>query len=138
MSTDAAALVPGIPGLSFALQMNIDSISLDKRIKHATATAEASDTFGTVGSLSVGLKLISLEPKISSVLQSIASKNETFAGLGIVVLYSLVQLKNDTDAFGKAIVTKLDTLEAGLAPVIMSSIDSAFDSAISAFQSQAI
>lgn len=135
LDTDTKAVAPGVAGLPAALQVELDAVALDARIVLATEDAQASDAFGSSGSLTIGLSLIELEPKITQTLQDVAAQNATFGQLGIIVLSSLYQLKQDTDAFAAAVVAKLDALEAALAPSIVSNIDSAFASAIAAYKS---
>lgn len=80
------------------------------------------------------MSLINLAPMITQTLKDVAAQNEIFGELGVIVLSSLYQLKQDTDAFAAAVVAKLDALEAALAPSIVSSTDAAFQSAIAAYQ----
>lgn len=44
-----------------------------------------------------------------------------------------LELKKDTDAFGKAVTAKLGSVEAGVAPGIISTIDGYFNDAIVAY-----
>lgn len=44
-----------------------------------------------------------------------------------------VELKQDTDIFGKAIVAKLGALEAAVAPAVIQQIDGYFNDAIVAY-----
>jgi hypothetical protein len=132
LDADANAIAPGIAGLPRALQLQVDAVNLHKRLLSASDNAEASPPFGG-GSLSVGLDLIQLEPKISDTLQDIVDKNDALGELGIIVLSSLYQLKQDTDEFGDAIVEKLGALEQAIAPVIIRRIETAFNNAIVAY-----
>jgi hypothetical protein len=134
LTDDVKAVVPGIPGLPYALQVQVDAKNLDKRIQTGAADANASEPFGD-GSLQVGLALINLKPEIESSLKQIEGKNETFGELGVIVLSSLLQLKRDTTAFSDQIVPKLADLEAGIAPGIVDDIEKAFDGAIAAYTS---
>ncbi|KAL2866086.1 cell wall mannoprotein 1 family protein [Aspergillus lucknowensis] len=128
-SVDAVA--PGIPGLSPALQVQVDATTLDKEIVAGASHAADSPPFAN-GSLQVGLALIALQPTITDALGQISEKNTTFGELGIIVLASLTQLKRNTDAFAEEIVPKLGALEAALAPGVIKAIDGAFDGAIAA------
>jgi hypothetical protein len=132
LDADANAVAPGIAGLPRALQVQVDAVNLHKRILSGGDNAEASPPFGG-GSLSVGLDLIQLEPKISDTLQGIVDKNDAFGELGIIVLSSLYQLKQDTDEFSDAIVKKLGPLEQAIAPLIIRRIETAFNNAITAY-----
>lgn len=134
LTDDVKAVTPGIPGLPYALQVQVDAVNLDKRIQTGAADANASEPFGG-GSLQVGLALINLKPEIESSLKQIGDKNETFGELGVIVLASLVQLKRDTAAFSDQIVPKLGDFEAGIAPGIVEDIEKAFDGAIAAYES---
>lgn len=134
LTDDVKAVVPGIPGLPYALQVQVDATNLDKRIQTGAANANASEPFGD-GSLQVGLALINLKPEIESSLKQIGDKNETFGELGVIVLSSLLQLKRDTTAFSDQIVPKLADFEAGIAPGIVDDIEKAFDGAIAAYES---
>lgn len=133
LQNDVQYVESGIPGLSWALQVSQDAIAIDNMILQGIKDANASAAFGSNGSLDVGLSLIGLEPTIVKTLNSVAAKNASFGELGVIVLYSLTQLKEDTDSFASAVVAKLDILEQALAPAIVSSIDNAFDSAIAAY-----
>lgn len=134
LQDDVQYVQAGIPGVSWALQVQQDAISLDNMIIQGTTDANASAAFGGGGSLDIGLSLIALEPTITKTLQAVAAKNTSFGELGVIVLYSLTQLKEDTDKFASAVVAKLDALEAGIAPLVISDIDKAFESAIAAFE----
>ena len=134
LDNDAKAVTSGVAGLPGALQVEVDAVALDKSILTGLNDAQSSDAFGTTGSLTIGLSLIALAPKITQTLKDVAAQNETFGELGIIVLSSLYQLKQDTDAFSAAVVAKLEALEAALAPSIVSSIDAAFESAIAAYK----
>ena len=134
LDTDAKAVTAGVTGLPAALQVQVDAVILDERILAGLGNAQASEAFGSVGSLTIGLSLINLAPHITQTLQDVAAQNASFGDLGIIVLSSLYQLKQDTDAFSAAIVAKLDALEAALAPSIVSGIDAAYQSAIAAYQ----
>lgn len=136
LDTSVQNMLPGIPGLPFALKIQVDAVNLDKHLLTGVKNAQASSAFGGGGSLEVGLQLIALKPKITSTLDQLSAKNTTFDELGIIVLASLYALKNHTDAFGAAILPKLDSLEAGIAPGVIKSIDQAFDGAIAAYRSQ--
>lgn len=133
LSTDAKAIVAGVNGLPTALDLQVDAVNLHTSILTSIDHANALPKFGTVGSLSIGVSFIALAPKIVSTLQVVAGKNATLGDLGVVVLSSLYQLKQDTDSFGKVVVTKLDVLEAVIAPPIIKIIDDAFNSAIVAY-----
>ncbi|KAL2852030.1 hydrophobic surface binding protein A-domain-containing protein [Aspergillus pseudoustus] len=134
LSTSVDAVTSGIPGLPYALQVQVDATTLDKRIQAGAQNANASPAFGG-GSLQVGLALIGLQPKITDSLEQISEKNTTFGELGIIVLASLTQLKTDTTAFSDEIVPKLGALEAAIAPAVVQAIENAFDGAIAAYES---
>ncbi|CRG83313.1 hypothetical protein PISL3812_00664 [Talaromyces islandicus] len=137
LQDDVQYVAAGISGLSWALQVQQDAIALDDMINQGAKDANASAAFGGGGSLDIGLSLISLEPTITKTLQAVAAKNESFGDLGIIVQYSLTQLKADTDTFANAVVAKLDSLEGGIAPGVIASIDKAFESAIAAYENGA-
>ncbi|KAL4915695.1 cell wall galactomannoprotein [Aspergillus aurantiobrunneus] len=103
------AVTSGIPGLPFALQVQVDATTLDKQIITGAQNANASEPFGG-GSLQVGLALLDLQPVITSSLDHISEKNTTFGELGIIVLASLLQLKRHSTAFSDQIVPKLKEL----------------------------
>jgi hypothetical protein len=134
LDKDTKAVTSGVTGLPAALQVEVDAVALDQRILAGLSDAQTSDAFGSFGSLIIGVSLINLAPKIAQTLQDVAAQNETFGELGVIVLSSLYQLKQDTDAFSAAVVAKLDALEAALAPGIVSSIDAAFETAIAAYK----
>jgi hypothetical protein len=133
LDTDAKAIVSGVEGLPVALQLEVDAVKLHDQIVASINDANVSPAFGSGGSLAIGLSFIELEPKIVSTLADVAAKNVTIGDLGIIVLSSLYQLKQDTDSFGSAVVAKLDSLEAAVAPGIIKNIDAAFVSAITAY-----
>lgn len=133
LSGSVEGVVPGIPGLPYALRVQADAVNVDSVITTGIQHANASGPFGS-GSLQIGLSLISLESQISSALGDIGEKNATFGDLGIVVLSSLAQLKRDTNLFSDQIVPKLGALEAGIAPGVVQSINDSFDAAIAAYQ----
>ncbi|KAL3458878.1 hydrophobic surface binding protein A-domain-containing protein [Aspergillus heterothallicus] len=134
LSSSVDSVTSGIPGLPYALQVQVDATNLDKRIQSGAQNANASPAFGS-GSLQVGLALIGLQPQITDALSQISQKNTTFGELGIIVLASLTQLKRDTTAFSDQIVPKLGALEAAIAPAVVQSIEKAFDGAIAAYES---
>lgn len=134
LQNDVKYVTAGIPGLPWALQVQQDAIALGDMINQGTKDANASAAFGGGGSLDIGLSLISLEPTITQTLQAVAAKNTSFGDLGLIVQYSLTQLKADTDKFASAVVAKLDGLEGGIAPGVVQAIDKAFDDAIAAYK----
>ncbi|KAF5854789.1 hypothetical protein ETB97_011569 [Aspergillus alliaceus] len=131
-------MAPGIPGLPFALQVQVDAVHLDNQLLSAAQNVDNSGLFGAAGSLQVGLSLIQLQPTITTMLKDIAEMSDAFGDLGVIVLATLFQLKKDTDIFAAAIVHKLDTLEAAIAPAIVKSIDDAFDDAITVYRRHSI
>jgi hypothetical protein len=133
LSTDNDAVVPGVAGVPFALQVQVDAVSIHNIIQQATRDANSSPPFGSDGSASVATSIINLEPHVQSSLQDVSSKSTTFGDLGPIVLSSLYQLKNDTDAFGKAVTAKLDPDFAAVAPSIIEMIDGYFNDAIVAY-----
>ncbi|KAJ0418726.1 hydrophobic surface binding protein A-domain-containing protein [Aspergillus carlsbadensis] len=132
LTTSVDGVVPGIPGIPHALQVQVDATVLDKHIQTGARDAASSPPFGST-SLQVGLALIALQPAITDALAQISEKNGTFGELGVIVLQSLVQLKRDTGEFSGEIVPKLGALEAAIAPVVIRSIEDAFDGAIGAY-----
>ncbi|KAL2808877.1 hydrophobic surface binding protein A-domain-containing protein [Aspergillus granulosus] len=134
LSASVDSVTTGIPGLPYALQVQVEATNLDKRIQTGAQNANASPAFG-IGSLQVGLALIGLQPQITDALAQISEKNTVFGDLGIIVLASLTQLKRDTTAFSDEIVPKLGPLEAAIAPAVIESIENAFDEAIAAYES---
>ncbi|QKX64779.1 uncharacterized protein TRUGW13939_11955 [Talaromyces rugulosus] len=134
LQDDVQYVTAGIPGLAWALQVQQDAIALDGMINQGAKDANASAAFGGGGSLDIGLSLIGLQPTITRTLQAVAAKNTSFGELGIIVQYSLAQLKADTDAFASSVVAKLDSLEGGIAPGVIADIDKAFETAITAYE----
>lgn len=135
LSSDAKNMKTGDAAVPLALQVQVDAVNLDKAIISSTANAKSSSNFGDDGSLQVGLALVGVQPKITTVLGDISSQSGTFGDLGIIVLATLNQLKEDTDAFAAAIKSKLATLEDAIAPGIVDSIDKAFNDAITEYNS---
>jgi hypothetical protein len=134
LDTDVQGVAAGTPGIGFALQVELDSVNLDKKILQTIQDIHQSPNFGTGGSLEIGVNLLLLEPKINQTLADVASKKTAFGGLGPIVLACLKQLKLDTDLLGAAIVPKLDALEQAIAPGVISNIDKSFASALAAYQ----
>ena len=133
LSSDAKNMKTGDAAVPLALQVQVDAVNLDKAIISSTANAKSSSNFGDDGSPQVGLALVGVQPKITTVLGDISSQSGTFGDLGIIVLATLNQLKGDTDAFAAAIKSKLATLQDAIAPGIVDSIDKAFNDAITAY-----
>ncbi|PVH73524.1 hypothetical protein DL98DRAFT_431165 [Cadophora sp. DSE1049] len=133
LDNDALAVVPGVAGVPFALQVEVDAVNLDNAIIAAKRDADASEPFGEPGSLQVSAAILNLTSKVQKSLADVTSQKSAFGELSPIVLSSLYQLKQDTDAFGKAVIAKLGVLEQALAPAIISQIDGYFNSAITAY-----
>ncbi|KAL2866059.1 cell wall mannoprotein 1 family protein [Aspergillus lucknowensis] len=128
-------LPSGAPGIPVALQVQVHSVTLANQLKLAAQHANSTNALNLTDSLSLGVGLIALLPGITGTLSDVAEKNTTFAGLGIIVLSSLVQLKGDTEAFSDQLVAKLDPLIQAVSPLVVNTIIDAFDNAIAAFRS---
>lgn len=136
LSMAVTTVTPGILGVPSALQVQVDAVTLSKTISHGASDASASPPFGGAGSLAVGLALVDLQGTVRDALANTASKNASFGGLGPVVLASLYALKDETTGFSDAVVAKLDSFEAALAPGIVSAIEGYFNEAILAYGGQ--
>ncbi len=133
LDQDAKAVAPGAAGLPRALQLEVDAVDIHKAILKATADTNASPSFGAIGSLTISADFLALSPKIKTSIGSLAAKQSALADLGLVVLSSLYQLKQDTNAFGDAVLPKLDALERAVAPLVISDINKALNNAIVTF-----
>ncbi|KAG4431937.1 hypothetical protein IFR05_012582 [Cadophora sp. M221] len=137
LDNDTNAVLPGVAGVPFALQVEVDAVNLDNAILAATRDANASPPFGEPGSLSVSGAIINLTSKVQKALSDVTARREAFGELSPIVLSSLYQLKKDTDVFGKAVIAKLGTVEQAVAPAIIAQIDGYFNSAITAYGGKA-
>ncbi|KAL5326517.1 hypothetical protein ACEPPN_004203 [Leptodophora sp. 'Broadleaf-Isolate-01'] len=137
LDNDTKAVLPGVAGVPFALQVEVDAVNLDNAILAAARDATASPPFGEPGSLSVSGAVINLTSKVQKALSDLTAQQNGFGELGPIVLSSLYQLKKDTDVFGKAVIAKLGTVEQAVAPAIISQIDGYFNSAITAYGGKA-
>ncbi|KAH7360929.1 hydrophobic surface binding protein A-domain-containing protein [Rhexocercosporidium sp. MPI-PUGE-AT-0058] len=133
LDNDTLAVVPGVAGVPFALQVEVDAVNLDNAILAATRDVDASAPFGEPGSLSVSGAVINLTSKVQKALADVTAQKDAFGELSPIVLSSLYQLKMDTDVFGKAVIAKLALVEQLLAPAIIAQIDGYFNSAITAY-----
>lgn len=132
LSSDVKLVKPGSAGIAQALQVQVDAVNIHKRLVTSLDDTNASPPFGSA-SLGIGLDFIALSPKVKTTLQDVTNQKTNLGELGIVVLSSLYQLKQDTDAFGAAVLSKLDPLEKAIAPGIIKGLDTAFNNAIVAF-----
>ncbi|KHN97405.1 Cell wall galactomannoprotein [Metarhizium album ARSEF 1941] len=133
LDSNAKLVKPGSAGIAQALQVQVDAVNIHKRLLASIDDTNASAPFGAQGSLNIGLDFIALSPKVKTTLQDIADQKSALEGLSVVVLSSLYQLKQDTDAFGAAVLDKLDVLEKAIAPGIIKDLDTAFNKAIVAY-----
>jgi hypothetical protein len=134
---NAVSVLPAGPaGISFALEVQVHSVTLDNQLKAAAQHAQSTQALNLTDSLSLGIGLIALLPGITGTLSDVAKQNTTFDGLGIIVLSSLVQLKASTDNFSDKLVAKLDPLIRTVSPLVVNTINDAFDNAIAAYRSQ--
>src|SRR4051812_8082960 len=69
LASDVKLVKPGSAGIAQALQVQVDAVDIHKRLVTSINDAEASDPFGTAGSLSIGLDFIGLAPKVKTTLQ---------------------------------------------------------------------
>lgn len=132
LQSDAQKVIPGLLGVSAALQVQVDAVAASEKLIQAAADAEDSPPFGS-SSLSVGLDLIGLEPVADKTLQAIEDKVDTFGQLGLIVLASLYQLLDDTIGFSDKVIEKLGPLEKAIAPGVVASIRGNFNDAITAY-----
>ncbi|OAQ60431.1 hydrophobic surface binding protein A domain-containing protein [Pochonia chlamydosporia 170] len=137
LSSDVKLVKPGSAGIAQALQVQVDAVNIHKRLLTSIDDTESSAPFGAGGSLSIGLDFIGLSPKVKTTLQDVTKQKAALGELGIVVLSSLYQLKQDTDTFGAAVLEKLDALEKAIAPAIIKDLDKAFNDAIVAYGGKA-
>lgn len=89
LDNDTLAVVSGVAGVPFALQVEVDALNLDNAIVTATRDANASPAFGEPGSLTVAASVISLTSKVQKVLQDVTAQKATFGELSPIVLSSL-------------------------------------------------
>ena len=75
--------------IPYALQIQIDSVNIDKVLRQATADANAASTYSDGDSLSIGLQVIGLSNDVNSTLAKLNSKASTFGELKPIVLKSL-------------------------------------------------
>ncbi|KAK2609366.1 hypothetical protein QQS21_002147 [Conoideocrella luteorostrata] len=136
LAADVKLVRPGSGGIAQALQVEVDSVDIHKCLLKSYDDAKASPAFG-FSSLIVGLDFIQLQPKVKKTLEDVTAQKESLGELGLVVLSSLYQLKQDTDRFGEAAIEKLGTLEKAIAPAIIKKIDESFNDAIVAYGGKA-
>lgn len=128
-----AAVFGGPASIPFALQVQVDAVAIHKKLLTATDNANASPPFG-IGSLAVSADFIGAQPKISAVLDNLRGKRNDYGDLGVIVLYSLYQMRQDTERYSSTIIEKLGTLEQAIAPAIVQMILDSFDKAIAAYK----
>lgn len=138
-------LGPGLLELPEVLQIQLEDTTLQSSIDDATRTASASAPLSTDDSNTVAAAVLTLPPQISSLLSNIVSKKPVFdkaiLGFGSVsplVEQDLIQQNNSAAAFGAALVPKLAQPYAGLAPVVLGEIVTAFNAAIQAYAGSSI
>lgn len=140
LNSSVSAFTGGPSQTIAALTIQGQSSDLQNIIDKAAKDAKASPAFGDDGSNAVANAVLALEPKIFSVLDNLVAKKPAFDKpviFGIVpsslVLLDLKSLKSSTDKFGAATVAKLNSVFAGVAPVIIGQIDDAFNKAIATY-----
>jgi hypothetical protein len=89
LDNNTLALIPGVAGVPYALQIEVDSVNVDMSIITATRDANASAPFGEPGSINVAQAILNLQPMIKKTLSDVSAKNATFGDLGPIVLSSL-------------------------------------------------
>ncbi|KAH8690522.1 antigenic cell wall galactomannoprotein [Talaromyces proteolyticus] len=130
----------GIEGTITALDILGDSFSLEHAITSTTSDAKQSANFTDTESQSIAQAFVNLVPTIQSSLTTIEGKKSEFqhgllglASLDWVVEDLLKTLKSDSDALSTAVIAKLTSTWAGVAPLVVSQIDAAFETAITTY-----
>lgn len=88
LDNDTLAVIGGVAGVPYALQVEVDAVNVDNSLNSATKAANASPAFG-VGSFPVAASVISLSQKVQKTLQDVTNKKATFGDLSPIVLSSL-------------------------------------------------
>ncbi|EED24461.1 antigenic cell wall galactomannoprotein, putative [Talaromyces stipitatus ATCC 10500] len=143
LNNTVASYPGGIEGTITAVEILSDSFAVINAIVCTTNDAKHSANFTDAESESVAEAFIAtLVPVVESSLATIESKKADFEDgfLGIASLTSLVEtilkeIKSDSDDLATAIIAKLTSTWASVAPLIVAEIDDAFDKAIATFAS---
>jgi hypothetical protein len=130
----------GLLGTFTALKIQLESSELSSDLQSAIKTTQQSANFTETESASVATAFLALEPKVISVLNTIVAKKSDFEtgllGIGsltFLVKDDLVQQQKESAELGDAVMEKLTTDFAALAPVINQQIAEAFETAIKQF-----
>jgi Hydrophobic surface binding protein A len=142
LNKTVASYPGGIEGTITAVEILADSYAVIDAIVSTTNDARHSANFTDAESESVAESFIELVPVVESSLTTIDGKKADFEDgfLGIASLTGLVesileQLKSDSDDLATAIIAKLTSTWSSVAPLIVSEIDDAFETAISTYAS---
>lgn len=130
----------GIEGTITALDILGDSLNLEHAITSTTSDAKQSANFTDTESQTIAEAFVNLLPTIQSSLTTIEGKKSEFqhgllglASLDWVVESLLKSLKSDSDALSTAVIAKLTSTWAGVAPLVVKEIDTAFETAITTY-----
>lgn len=144
LNNTASGYVGGIAGLVKAIRIQIESGKVQSAIESArdTVVDSTEEIFNFADSQGISVAMVSLRPKILQTLQTMISKEPEFAkgvfGLGVIplngiVLSSLEKQYAASKEFADVLVPMLDPVFANIAPLLIESINKAFDEAIAVF-----
>ncbi|KAJ6784711.1 hypothetical protein PWT90_00454 [Aphanocladium album] len=136
LDADAKGIQAGSLGIARALQLEVDSVQVHKLLLSTKDDTVASPPFQD-HSIDVGGDFLNLQPVINGVLNTITDLKGNLYELRIVVLASLYQLRQDSDALGKEVSNKLSDDFQAVAQQVLSEIKDAFNGAITAYGGKA-
>lgn len=118
------------------LPIILDSTSLLSAINDGTFAAQHSPNLTLSDVLSVAAAITPLVADVQSTLTTIVAAKPKFEKLLLtpVIWLNLVTEKDATDKFSAAVIAKVPTAQQALAQSIVAPVDTAFASAIAAYQ----
>lgn len=133
LDVDVNLVQSGVAGIGQALQVSVDSVTVDNDLIATNQDVVASSKFSASDSKNVVDAIQQVAGTANQSLADLTSKYSTFGGLSPVVLSALYQLKQDQNNLGLNLYSKLDSSQINRGVQILIGLNTAFNNAILAY-----
>lgn len=133
LDIDVNLVQSGLTGIGQALQVSVDSVTVDDGLLLVNSDILASSTYSAADSKSIVDAVSNVATTANKTLVDVANKYSAFGGLSPVVLASLYQLKQDQNTVGVSLYSKLDPSQVNRGIAILVGLNNAFNAVIKVY-----
>ncbi|QIW98418.1 hypothetical protein AMS68_003936 [Peltaster fructicola] len=133
LDIDVNATPSGIVGIGPALQVSVDSVTVDNDLIATQAQVTRSSVFTASESNNIVNAIQQVAGTANTTIADVIKQYNTFGGLAPVVLAALYQLRQDQNNLGVSLYSKLDSSQLNRGIQILVGLNQAFGRAITAY-----